>query len=258
MTRYFEGPLPRVLAHRGLATEAPENTLLAVAAAVAAGATHVETDVHATLDGVAVVSHDPDLGRVAGDARRLSLLTLEQVRDVRLPEEQAVPTLEEVLDAFPGTRFNVDVKADDAVRPTAEAVRRAGATDRVLVTSFSERRRRAVTALLPGVATSASARGVAAVLVACAVPVPAVRRLALRLATRGLGALQVPEAHGRLRVVTRGRVAALAEVGVEVHVWTVDEPADMRRLVDLGVAGIVTDRADLALATFPQEPAEGL
>lgn len=258
MTRYFEGPLPRVLAHRGLATGAPENTMLAVASAVAAGATHVETDVHATLDGVAVVSHDPDLGRVAGDARRLALLTLEQVREVRLPEEQTVPTLEELLDAFPETRFNVDVKADAAVRPTAEAVRRAGALDRVLVTSFSERRRHAVTALLPGVATSASARGVAAALLACAVPVPALRRAALRTATRGLGALQVPETHGRLRIVTRRRVAALTEVGVETHVWTVDDPAVMRRLVGLGVAGIVTDRADLALAAFPRGPAEGL
>lgn len=258
MTRYFDGPLPRVLAHRGLATEAPENTMLAVARAVALGVTHVETDVHATLDGVAVVSHDPDLGRVGGDARRLSLLTLEQVRRVRLPEQQGVPTLEELLTAFPDTCFNVDVKADEAVRPTAEAVLRARAVDRVLVTSFSEHRRRSTVELLPGVASSASSLGVALVLVASAVPLGFLRRALLRLVTRGLGAVQVPERWGRLRVVTEGRVAALAEVGVETHVWTVDDPADMRRLLAIGVAGLVTDRADLALDVVGPPPAGGL
>ena len=255
MTRFFDGPRPRVLAHRGLALDAPENTLLAFAHAVAAGATHVETDVHATLDGVAVVTHDPDLERVGGDARRVSLLTLEQVRAIRLPEGQGVPTLREALEAFPDTCFNVDVKAPEAVRPTIEAVLAAGAGDRVLLTSFSEVRRRATVAGLPGVATSASSRGVALAVAASLVPWGPARRLLVRAATRGVRALQVPERYGRFRVVTRWRVAALAEVGVETHVWVVDDPADMRRLVALGVAGVVTDRADLALATLVPPPA---
>jgi len=255
VTRFFDGPRPRVLAHRGLALDAPENTLLAFARAVALGVTHIETDVHATLDGIAVVSHDPDLGRVGRDARKISLLTLEQVRGIRLPEGQGVPTLLEALEAFPDTCFNIDVKVPEAVRPTIEAVRAAGATDRVLVTSFSEDRRRAAVVGLPGVASSASSRGVALAVAVSLVPWGPLRRILLRAATHGVRALQVPECWGRFRVVTAARVEALAEIGVEVHVWVVDDPADMRRLVALGVAGVVTDRADVALGTVGAPPA---
>lgn len=255
MTRFFDAPVPRVLAHRGFAVDAPENTLLAFVEALALGTPYLETDVHVTLDGVAIISHDADLGRVAGNSRRLSLLTLEQVRAVRLPEDQTVPTLQEALEAFPDARFNIDVKVDEAVRPAAEAILRAGAVDRVLVTSFSTKRRRAITDLLPGVASSASSWGVAVALVASELPRGPLRRVALRLVTRRFDALQVPEGWWRIRIATRRRIADWAAAGVETHVWTVDDPADMRRLVDLGVAGIVTDRTDLALETLDVPPA---
>ncbi|GAB2970499.1 glycerophosphodiester phosphodiesterase family protein [Frigoribacterium salinisoli] len=255
MTRFFDAPVPRVLAHRGFAVDAPENTLLAFARALALGTPYLETDVHATLDGVAIISHDADLGRVAGNGRRLSLLTLEQVRAVRLPEDQTVPTLQEALEAFPDAFFNIDVKADEAVRPTAEAIVRADAVDRVLVTSFSTKRRRAVTGLLPGVASSASSWGVGAALVASTLPRGPLRRLGLRLVTRGFDAVQVPERWWRLTIATEQRVADWAAAGIETHVWTVDDPDDVRRLVRLGVVGIVTDRTDLALETLAPPPA---
>lgn len=255
MTRYFDAPVPRVLAHRGFAVGAPENTLLAFADALALGTPYLETDVHATLDGVAVISHDADLGRVAGDSRRLALLTLEQVRAVRLPEDQTVPTLQEALEAFPDALFNIDVKVDEAVRPAAEAILRAGAVDRVLVTSFSTKRRRAVTDLLPGVASSASSWAVGAAVAASWLPRGPLRRVALRAVTRRFDALQVPEGWWRIRIATEERVADWAAAGVETHVWTVDDPDDMRRLVALGVVGIITDRADVALATLVPPPA---
>jgi len=249
---YFTPAAPRILAHRGLHVEAPENTMLAFAKAVALGVDYVETDVHATRDGVAVISHDPDLRRIAGRDERLRDLDWSDVSGIRLADDQRLPSLIEALDAFPDTRFNIDVKVDEAVEPTIQAIRRAGATERVLVTSFSHARRRRVVAGLPGVATSASSRGVIGVVVAGLVPAGAARRWLLRRAVAGCGAIQVPERRGPVRIVTERRIRDLASVGVETHVWTVDRPADMRRLVAMGVQGLVTDRADLAVVETPR------
>ena len=143
MTRFFEPPRPRVLAHRGLAIDVPENTLLAFERAVAVGAAYIETDVHASADGVAILAHDPDLMRVAGLGARIGELTAAELARVGLGAGQGLVPLAEALDAFAGIRFNIDVKDPAAVEPTARAVRAAAAVDRVLVSSFSEARRRA-------------------------------------------------------------------------------------------------------------------
>jgi glycerophosphoryl diester phosphodiesterase len=257
-TVWFEGPTPRVLAHRGLALDVPENTTASFLQAIAAGARYVETDVHATSDDVAVVSHDPDLSRVAGRDVTVRELSLADVRRVVLEGGYEMPTLEEALVAFPDTCFNVDVKVAEAVGPTIQAVRRARAEDRVLVTSFDERIRRRVVAGLPGVATSASSWGVVAVVALGAVPITALRRRLLARVLRGCGAVQVPERQGPVRVVTRRRVRDLTAIGVETHVWTVNDPVAMRRLLALGVHGLVSDRADLALAEVRAATARAL
>lgn len=255
---WFERPTPRVLAHRGLALDVPENTTASFLQAIAAGALYLETDVHATSDGVAVVSHDPDLSRVAGRDASVRDLTLAEVRLVRLGDGYEMPTLEEALAAFPETCFNVDVKVAEAVGPTIDAVRRARAEHRVLLTSFDQRIRRRVLAGLPDVATSASSWGVVAVVALGAVPVAALRRRLMARALRGCGAVQVPERQGPLRIVTRRRVRDLEAIGVETHVWTVNDPAAMRRLLALGVHGLVSDRADLALAEVRTATARAL
>jgi glycerophosphoryl diester phosphodiesterase len=141
--------------------------MLAFMEAIALGISHVETDVHASSDGMAIISHDDTLDRVAGRPERVADLTAEELATVPLGMGQTLPSLREALDAFPDTRFNIDIKSADAVIPTVQAVRDTRARDRVLLTSFSERRRRAAVELLPGVATSASApRFVAALLAA--------------------------------------------------------------------------------------------
>lgn len=240
---YLSPALPRLFAHRGLALEAPENTLLAFAYAVSAGAEYVETDVHASHDGVAVIAHDPDLKRVAGRPVRVAQLTAGELRRVDLGHGQSFPTLAEALDAFPETRFNIDIKAKDAVEPTVRAIQAAGAGNRVLVSSFDEARRSAALRRLPGVVSSASARRFAAALVAGKVGFsPAVRG-----SLRGLVAVQVPERALGMRVTTRRMIDRLHAAGVEIHVWTVNEPQRMTELLDLGIDGIVTDRIDLAL-----------
>lgn len=245
-SEFLAPPGPRVFAHRGLSIEAPENTLLAFVKALAAGATHLETDVHVSLDGVAVLCHDPDLARVAGSSVRVDQLTMAELRRITLGEGQSFVSLAEALDAFPGARFNIDVKTPGAVEPTARAVRQAGATARVLITSFSEPRRRGVVGLLPGVATSASPPVLARALLAARLGLTGTARRVLR----GFAAVQVPERYGRLRVVTPRFIRVMHAVDVEVHVWTVNDPAEMRRLLDLGVDGLVTDRCDLAVAVI--------
>lgn len=232
-----------MLAHRGLAVDAPENTLLAFAKAIAVGVTHIETDVHASRDGVAVISHDPDLARLAGRSGLVSALRLAELRRVDLGHGQSFATLAEALDGFPDARFNIDVKSEDAIDPTVSAIRSAGASSRVLVTSFSERRRSATVRQLPGVATSASATLFAGALISGKLGLSA----AVKFALRNVDAVQIPERALKINAVTPRQLRLLHDAGVEVHVWTINDVDDMIRLLDLGVDGIVTDRADLAL-----------
>lgn len=240
---YFSPALPRVLAHRGLAVDAPENTLLAFAHALAIGVEHLETDVHASRDGVAVIAHDADLDRVAGIPGRVGELTAAELAQVPLGEGQGFPTLAEALEAFPEARFNIDLKSAEAVAPAVDAVRQLRAEHRVLLTSFSERRRAAALRLLPEVATSASAPRFAAALLAArlgAVPL-------VRVALAGVHAVQMPERALGGETTAPRVLRTFRAAGVEVHVWTVNDPATMHTLLDRGVDGIVTDRADLAL-----------
>ena len=240
---FFDGPRPRVFAHRGLALDAPENTLLAFVAALSNGATHLETDVHVTRDGVAVLSHDPDLTGF-GRPERIDSLTLAELRRIRLPAGQVVPSLSEALDTFPEARFNIDVKADAAPDATIRAVRDNRATHRVLITSFSEGRRRTTVAGLPGVATSPSSVEFARVLAAASINSQTLTRRLLF----GFDAVQVPERAGILRIVSPRFVRLMHTIGVEVHVWTVNDAVAMDRLLALGVDGIVTDRTDVLAA----------
>jgi glycerophosphoryl diester phosphodiesterase len=224
-----------------------ENTIEAFRAAMDLGLRHLETDVHATVDGVPVFLHDPDLSRTAGRDVAVSTVTWAELAEVRVAGQYAVPRVEEVLQALPEAVLNIDVKDPRAVRPLAAAIAGAGAQERVLVASFDGRRARAVQRLVPGVARSAGMVGSAAARLSAAVDRVS-RRLGqsmLLRAAAGADALQLPERAGRLRVVTPRLVSLAHDVGVQVHVWTVDDPADMERLLDLGVDGLMSDRADL-------------
>ncbi len=238
---FFSTSYPRIIAHRGLALDVPENTLLAFLKALSAGATHLETDVHASADGVAVISHDPDLNRLVGREVGIGQLRMSELRRIDLGAGQSFISLAEALDAFPGARFNVDIKDAAAESPAAAAIREARAIGRVLITSFDEGRRRRTADALPGVASSASVGRVLASVVGAKLAIAPLVRHSLR----GLVAAQVPERSGPLRLVTRRTVDAIHAAGREVHVWTVNDPADMTRLLDLGVDGIVTDRCDV-------------
>lgn len=240
---YFAGSAPRVFAHRGLALDTPENTLGAFRRAVDAGASYLELDVHGSSDGAAVVSHDPDLSRVAGRTARVSSLTIAQLRAIDLGHGEGFVTLDEVLDAFPSARLNIDIKSADAIEPTAAAIVRANAEDRVLVASFSERRRAAVVRRAPGVASSASSTRVALAVLAAKLGLQSVVRAALGT----VHAVQIPVRARGVTIATRRVIMGFHRAGVEVHIWTINDRATMERLLNLGIDGLVTDRADVAV-----------
>lgn len=233
-TGWFDGAVPRILAHRGLALDAPENSIDAFRAGIAAGATHLETDVRATADGVAVLHHDPSLA----DGRAIANLSVAELRDA-LPH---VATLAEALAALPDANFNIDVKSSGAVAPTGAVIASSAAAQRVLLTSFSGRRRRAVLRLAPTAATSASAAGIAGLVAGLRLRTPALTRTALQR----VQAVQIPERALRTDLAAPWSIAAMHAAGVEVHFWVVNDPTRMRELAARGADGIVTDRSDLA------------
>ena len=253
MKAYFDSPTPRVIAHRGLSLEAPENTALAFLHALAAGAHYLETDVHASADGESIISHDPDLRRLTGQSVRVGDLRADELAGIDLGEGQGFLTLAEALDSFPDARFNIDIKDAGAIQPTIDAIHATGSIDRVLVTSFDERRRAAAVAALPGVATSASARRFVPALLSGHLRSEAL----LRRALRGLDAVQVPERAALLPTTGAAFIDRFHAVGVEVHIWTVNDPVRMLELVARGVDGIVTDRADLAISQLGPDTIAG-
>jgi len=233
------------LAHRGFDLTGRENSMVAFAAARDLGLDHVETDAHATCDGVAVALHDARLDRTTDRAGAVAALPWDRVRRARICGTEPVPRLDELLGEWPDLAVNIDIKAAAAAGPTAAAIERTRSHDRVLVTSFSTRRRRATLARLSRpVATSADLRGVAAFVAAAALGGDAAVR-AGRAALARVDCLQVPERAGPLVVVSARTVALAHVLGRPMHVWTVDDPVAMDRLLDLGVDGLVTNRADL-------------
>ena len=240
---FLDFPGPLAFAHRGGARYAGnvgyENSLHAFERAIDLGYRYLETDVHATADGVLLAFHDATLDRVTDGAGHIAELTQAEVRQARIGGRYPIPTLAELLTSWPHIRVNVDVKHAGAIRPLARVVGDLAAEDRVCVASCSLARLRAARAeLAPRVATALSPIGVAGLRL---LPVPRLRALAL---ASDAPCVQVPIARAGLAVVTPGFVRRAHRLGKQVHVWTVDDAATMSRLLDQGVDGIMTDRID--------------
>jgi glycerophosphoryl diester phosphodiesterase len=221
-----------------------ENTAAAFAAAHAAGAEFIETDCRVTADGDVVLFHDETLERLLGDPR-----PVDEVRTFELAELLAphggLQTVSDALTGFPEIRFNIDVKTDAAVDPIGPAV--APHAHRVLLTSFSDaRRRRSVDSVVAAGAAMrpATSAGRSTII---ALRLLSMVRLSPARVLRDVDAVQIPERQGPIHLFTPSLVRAAQRAGVEVHVWTVNDPDDMRRLVAAGADGIVTDRADIAV-----------
>jgi glycerophosphoryl diester phosphodiesterase len=225
---------PLVFAHRGGSKIGPENTLIAFDRGFAAGADGLEVDVHLSRDRIVVVHHDRLLDRTTRGTGALNARTASELAELD------IPTLRDVLARHPGRKIIVELKESSAelARAVVDEVRRANAVDHVCIGSFSVSALRAVRAYAPDVATSAGRMEV---------------RIALYRSWCYVSpgrvpyqAFQVPETSGNTCVVSRRFVELAHKAGLIVQVWTVDEPDDIRRLLDWGVDGIISDRPDVA------------
>ncbi|SDH59288.1 glycerophosphoryl diester phosphodiesterase [Sinosporangium album] len=237
---FLDHPGPLAFAHRGGAAEGRENTMAAFQRAADLGYTYLETDAHATADGIVLAFHDHTLERVTDSAGRVAELPYREVKRARVGGVDEIPLLEDLLGAWPGTKVNIDVKDAPAIGPLAEVVRRTNAYDRICLTSFSETRLAAARAAMGRpVCSSLGPRGVAALRVASATE--GYGRALARLARSGVPCAQVPYGFRGLRVATRSLIRTAHALGMQVHVWTVDRPSTMEYLLDIGADGIMTD-----------------
>jgi glycerophosphoryl diester phosphodiesterase len=231
---FLELPSPIAFAHRGFAPDGAENSMLAFQRAVDLGYRYLETDVRVTADGVALAFHDATLDRVTDRSGQLDRLRWDDVRRARIRGREPIPLLAEVLTTWPGVRVNLDIKSSAVIGPTVDVIRRTGAADRVCVGAFSSKRIATVRrAFGPDLCT---AFGPAAVVT---------MRVARRARTRGALCVQAPARVGNRPFVHAPFIAAVHARGLPLHVYTVNEPAEMTRLLDLGVDGLMTDRADV-------------
>jgi glycerophosphoryl diester phosphodiesterase len=234
----WNGPIP--FAHRGGASDVPENTMPAFQYAVDLGYRYVETDVQVTSDGVLVAFHDNDLRRTCGRPGRISELPWSDVSTARVSGEAPIPLMEDLLGTWPELRINIDCKSDAAVDALVSCLRRTNSLDRVLLGSFSDARlRRLRKELGDGVCTSLGPVGVASLRFGRPRHVEAM-------------AAQVPVKQGPLTVTNRTFVERAHALGLAVHVWTIDDADEIRRLLDLGVDGIMTDRPEVLRTVFQE------
>jgi glycerophosphoryl diester phosphodiesterase len=232
---FLDHPRPLAFAHRGGAGHYPENSWKAFEHAVGLGYAYLETDAHATADGTVVAFHDKTLDRVTDSAGPIAKLTAAQVAAARIGGSEPIPLLAELLMSWPEHRFNIDVKDEPVIAPLIEVLRTTNAWDRVCITSFSGRRLTATRALLPRpVCMATPPAAVGALLAGPPAPV-----LATRFARQSIRCAQVP-----IRVASSQFIRRAHAAGLQVHVWTVNEPAVMTDLLDRGADGIMTDQTE--------------
>ncbi|MDQ2848276.1 MAG: glycerophosphodiester phosphodiesterase [Actinomycetota bacterium] len=250
MTRYLDSPTPRAFAHRGWHTgdlAGLENSMAAFGRALEEGYRYLETDVHTTKDGVLVAFHDAVLDRVSDGTGPIATQTWDQIRHARIGGREPIPLFAEVLANFPEAMVNVDPKSDAAVGPLIDVLADAGAQHRVCLGSFSGKRLAALRAALGPLVATSLAPGEVLPLVG-----PAAIFTGEKLSALGAVAAQVPVRYGLLPVVTRKFVERAHRSNLEVHVWTIDDPAEMHRLLDLGADAIMTDRPDVLREVYSE------
>lgn len=241
MVRYpfLEWPGPIAFAHQGAHRDGGPgvNTMSAFEAAIELGYRYIETDVHATSDGVLVAFHDDTLDRVTDHSGVIGDMPWSEVRKARVQGSEPVPLLEDLLGLWPDVRVNIDPKHDAAVEPLVEVIRRTNAIDRVCIGAFSDRRLARIRAQLgPRLCTSMGPRQVAKLL-GVARGMPGGRFSA--------ACVQVPTRRGPVPIITERFLDAAHARGLPVHVWTINDPDEMHQLLDLGVDGIMTDAPDV-------------
>jgi len=234
---YLDHPRPLAFAHRGGAARQPENSLLAFENAVRLGYAYLETDARSTADGKLIAFHDADLGRATDRSGQVHKLPWREVCAARVNGTASIPLLEDVLGTFPELRFNIDLKDAGTIEPLAGVLKRTLAWDRVCISSFSGKR------LLAGqrsldrpVCLAVTPAGILSVKYLGSWG----RGLAERLASSGTRCAQVPP-----QIATREFIRRSHQLGLQVHVWTLNTRAAIERALDLGADGVMTDEVEL-------------
>ena len=218
------------------------------------GYQYIETDVHATSDGVVVVMHDDTLDRTTDHTGTIANLPWSVVSQAKVLGTEPVPRLDDVLAALPDTRFNIEPKVDVAVEPTIEILKAANATDRVCVSSFSDSRLRRMRKALPSVCSGMGTWTTIRLWIGSLIPIPPLARF---IARTPAACAQVPVKKGPLPVTTRRLLKLAHSMGIDVQVWTINDADEMRRLFDLGVDGIMTDAPSVLKAVLQERGAWG-
>jgi glycerophosphoryl diester phosphodiesterase len=262
--RFFEMERPLVIAHRGGMALGPEHTVATFRRAVALGVDALELDVRETRDGALVAMHDATVDRTTDGSGPVAARTLVELGALDAGHRWSadggrtfpfrgqgleVPSLDEILLSFPETPLVVELKAssESAAETLCATLRRRAASSRVLVGAFRTGALAAFRRACPEVATTATAREVRRVWLLQRLFLPPLYR-------PSADAFFVPETFWGFRVVDEAFVERAARLGMTVHVWTVDDRDDIRRLADLGVRGFVTDDPERVLVTLGRRP----
>ena len=225
-----------ISAHRGGSKEAPENTLESFGYAIGLGSSYIETDVQLSADGIPYIFHDDDLSRLLNMEVKFNSLHSDQIEKLKLFESYQIPKLETALTQFPNALFQIDLKTDEVALPAMKVIENLNAFERICIASFSSNRLQKVRKKFPDTCLSMGPKEI----------------LKLLLASFGLynktiygDCLQVPIYHYGIKLVTRRFVKYVQSIGLKIHVWTINDENTMRKLIDLGVDGIITDRPKL-------------
>ena len=234
---FLDYPYPIPFAHRGGAGVFPENTLPAFQNAVNSGYKYLETDVHSSKDGEVFAFHDDSLDRVTEHSGKISELTSKEISNIQIDNFAKIPTLLELLETFPEAKLNIDPKADSVVQPLTDLLKHTNSVSRVCIGSFSDKR-------IKHIRKELGSR-----LCVSAGPKKVVKFLAGKLAFSKFKSdyhcLQVPQRSGPVKIITHDFVKRAHSRGLQVHVWTVDDPYEMNELLDLGVDGLMTDEPSI-------------
>ena len=230
---YLKTPGVAISAHRGGSMEAPENTLESFKYSLELGCAYIETDVQLSSDGIPYIFHDDDLSRLLGKDVTFNSLHSSEIQNLKLFESFDIPTLETALTTFPDALFQIDLKTDEVAIPAMKIIETLEAFDRVCIASFSSKRLALINEMYPHVCLSMGPKEI----------------LKLLLASYGLykkkvpgNCLQVPIYQYGIKLVTKRFIQYVQNIGLKIHVWTINDKNQMQQLINLGVDGIITDR----------------
>ena len=224
--------------HRGDTSIFLENTIEAFQSAISLGYQYLETDLRETSDGKIITFHDPNLKRITGANITISETKFSDIRMRRLPSRETIPTIDELLEEFPDSFFNMDLKVNQIEEKVLKKINSHNALERVCLGSFNSRTIKKINSLEPKILTS---MGISQVIM---------YKFFQKKNSSKL--IQIPTHWNGITVITKKFIDRLHNDGLKVHVWTVNKETEMQSLIDLGVDGIMTDNASGLIKVMKQ------